>query len=174
MRLALIAATLVSLSCALSAQAQQLRVGIVNSETVIQQMPEAKEADAKMNEVIKLYRDSVELIQREFQAKLEQYEKQKTMMTPEARAKEEEMLLAIRQRAQVYYEEKFGNTGELARRREELLSPLRAKIESAISKVAKDEKISLVLDKAAAGVVYFDDKLDITFKVLDTIKRETK
>ncbi len=55
--------------------------------------------------------------------------------------------------------------------REGLLQPIRAKVNEAIAAVAKEEKITLVLDKVAGLVLYNDDKMDITYKVLDRMKR---
>ena len=70
-----------------------------------------------------------------------------------------------------YQEEKFGQQGELNKVREELLDPIRSKIRKAIEAVAKDEKIVLVVDKMAA--IYSDTSIDITFRVIDKIKRGT-
>jgi Skp family chaperone for outer membrane proteins len=55
--------------------------------------------------------------------------------------------------------------------REKYLDPIRSKVRAAIQKVSKEEKISLVLDKTSTAILYFDDKFDLTYKVLDTIKR---
>ena len=47
-----------------------------------------------------------------------------------------------------------------------------AEIQKAIEELAKDEKIGFVFDKAGGlGLIYAEDKNDITFKVLDRIKR---
>jgi Skp family chaperone for outer membrane proteins len=61
---------------------------------------------------------------------------------------------------------------EVGRRRDELLEPIRIKVKDAIEAVAKAEKLSMVLAKDNASVVmYFDTKFDITFRVIDRIKR---
>ena len=50
----------------------------------------------------------------------------------------------------------------------------RAKTALILRQIAKEEKISLVLNKLTEAVLYTDDQLDITFKVLDRIKRGKK
>lgn len=92
-------------------------------------------------------------------------------MTAEAKRKEEESLGALRQRFLQYQEEKLGQTGEIARMREELLAPIRLKVSEAISAVAKEEKLNLVLDKMGGSILYSEDKADVTYKVLDRMKR---
>lgn len=151
--------------------AQTLKIGVVNTEIIIKEMPAAKDADAKLNDIGKKYKDTLDQIQQQFTTRYETYEKQKSLMNPEAKAKEEEALAGLRQSFLEYQESKFGVAGEIARMREQFLDPIREQINTAISAVAKDEKLSLVLDKSAGALLYFEEKFDITFRVLDKIKR---
>jgi Skp family chaperone for outer membrane proteins len=111
------------------------------------------------------------MMQKDFETRIESYRKQEAMMTADAKRKEEESLGALRQRFLQYQEEKLGQTGEIARMREELLTPIRAKVSEAIGAVAKEEKLNLVLDKMGGSILYSEDKADITYKVLDRMKR---
>jgi Skp family chaperone for outer membrane proteins len=155
-----------------SAQSSQpLRVGVVNAETVLKELPEALAASKAIEESALKVRDTLQMMQKEFESRVESYRKQEAMMTADAKRKEEESLNALRTRFLQYQEEKFGNTGEIARMRESLLQPIRVKINDAIAAVAKEEKLSLVLDKVVGLVLYNDEKLDMTYKVLDRMKR---
>ena len=61
---------------------------------------------------------------------------------------------------------------EIGNRRDQLLEPIRVKVKEAIEAVAKTEKLSMVLAKDnASTVMYVDPKYDITFRVIDRIKR---
>lgn len=157
-----------------AAFSQTLKIGIVDSEIILKQLPEAKDADTRLNEIITKYRDTLNLMEKDFTDGLASYEKQKGMMTPDAKTKEEERLMGIRQRYAQYQEEKFGAQGEVAQIREKYLSPLRSKIDEAIKAVAKEESLSLVMDKASPGILYVEEKYDVTFKVLDRMKRGNK
>jgi len=117
----------------------------------------------------KKYRDTLETIQKDYLQALEGYDKQKTMMSADAKTKEEDRLKAIQERFMRYREEKLGNQGELAALQEELLAPIRKRVQAAIKDVAKTEKLSAVMETPA--FVYFDEELDITFRVLDKLKR---
>lgn len=157
-----------------AAFSQTLKIGIVDSEIILKQLPEAKDADTRLNEIITKYRDTLNLMEKDFTDGLASYEKQKGMMTPDAKTKEEERLMGIRQRYAQYQEEKFGAQGEVAQIREKYLSPLRSKIDEAIKAVAKEESLTLVMDKASPGILYVEEKYDVTFKVLDRMKRGNK
>jgi Skp family chaperone for outer membrane proteins len=93
------------------------------------------------------------------------------MMTADQQQKEEEEMKEMESDA-IAYREKVYN--EIQNKREEFLEPIRKKMKEAIESVAKEEKISLVLNKVTDTVLYAEDQLDITFKVLDRIKRGKK
>jgi len=162
---------MVALVAGAMASAQTTKIGVVNAEVILKELPEALTASKTIEESGLKIRDTLQMMQKEFESRIESYRKQEAMMTAEGKRKEEEALNALRTRFLQYQEEKLGNTGEIARMREGLLQPIRAKVNEAIAAVAKEEKITLVLDKVAGLVLYNDDKMDITYKVLDRMKR---
>lgn len=148
-----------------------LKIGIVDYQQIVQQMPETDKADKELAKLQQTYRDSLLAMQQEFITRGQQYEKESSMMTAEQKQAEEDALRALQQQIQIFQEEKFGMAGELAQKREQLLQPIIDKIEGVIAEVAKQEKINIVLDKTSQAVVYSEDKFDITFTVLDKLKR---
>ncbi len=168
MRLSILLAFLVAIS---PLSAQTFKIGVVSADIILKELPDAIKAGKTIEEAGMKIRDTLQMMQKDFETRVESYRKQEAMMTPDAKRKEEESLGALRQRFLQYQEEKFGQAGELARMREELLTPIRAKVSEAIGTVAKEEKINLVLDKMGGIVLYSEDKADITYKVLDRMKR---
>ena len=110
-------------------------------------------------------------MQKEFETRIADYQKQEALMSAEAKKKEEESLNALRMRFLQYQETK---TAEVQQMRESFLRPIREKVQKAIADVAKEEKLTMVLDKAVGVVLYSEDSADITFKVLDRMKRGSK
>ncbi len=153
------------------AGASSIKYAVVDIETILKEMPEAIEADKKLKEIGTKWQDTLVTMKKDFDDKIQKYQKQKSLMNTDQQQKEEESLQKLQMQIMQYQEQKFGNTGELNIEREKFLEPIRLKIKEAIEKVAKDEKISLVLDKGNAALLYFEDKNDLTYKVLDVIKR---
>lgn len=149
----------------------QLKVGIVNIETIITQMPEAQKADKELKDLGKKYSDTLAQLKSDLEQAFQQYQKQKGMMPAAEQQKEEEKLQAMQMQYMQYQEEKFGQTGEMSALRENYLLPIREKIKEAIEKVSKTEKLNIVLDKTSPALLYSEEKFDITFRVLDEIKR---
>lgn len=155
----------------LTAQKQKLPIGVVNIQQVVQELPEAQKIDKQIQEITKMYQDSLISMQKNLQSKFESYKKQRGMMTEEKQLETEQQLQAQNQEIQQFQMEKFGQQGEVQQRRAEMLEPLRTKIKNAIDKVAESEELELILDKSTEVVMFSHDKYDITYKVLDTLKR---
>ena len=148
-----------------------MKIGIVDIQTIVKELPDTKAAEKKLEGISKKYQDSLMTMQKELESKYKAYETQKGMMPEDQRAQEEQTLMMLDQQIKMFYEQKFGMQGEVNRLQLELLEPIREKVKNAIDEVAKQEKISLVLDKSQPAVLYSEDKFDITFRVLDKIKR---
>ncbi|RMF32780.1 MAG: OmpH family outer membrane protein [Chlorobiota bacterium] len=150
---------------------QALRIAVADLEKIAKELPEAVAADRELTELRKRFLDTLQMMETKFKERLESYQKSKAMMTAEAQRKEEDDLRALQQQYALYQEEKFGLQGELARRRDSLLSPILKKVQEAVATVAKEERYNFVFDRGSSFLLYAEDKADITYKVLDRIKR---
>lgn len=162
-----------NLSALFAQQSTSLKIGVVDIEVILKEMPEAVDADKKLKEIGTKWQDTLITMKKSFDDKVAKYQKQKSLMTADQAQKEEESLQNLQNQMLQYQDSKFGQTGELNSTREKFLEPIRSKVRAAIQKVSKEEKISIVFDKASSSVLYFDDKMDLTYKVLDIIKRGT-
>jgi len=153
--------------------AQTQKIGYVNSAKIFQELPAAQEAQRKIDALGKPIQDSLEAMQRELQARYEDYQKREAMLNEAAKKAEQQKLVDFQRKAEEYRVAKLGNDGELARETEKLLTPLRERIKNAIATVAKEEKYSFVFDKTETIqiLLYGDPAHDVTFKVIDRLKR---
>ena len=155
-----------------SVQAQQ-KIGYVNSSKIFQELPAAQDAQRRIDAMGKPIQDSLEAMQKELAGRYEEYQKKEALMTESAKKGEQQKLIEMERRMNEFRVQKLGNDGELARETEKVLTPLRERIKSAISAVAKEEKYSFVFDKTESIqiLLYGDPAHDITFKVIDRLKR---
>jgi len=167
----LIAVVAIGLIATCVTSAQTFKAAFVNSETIVKELPEAQQAMKGIEDQTLKIRDTLQMMQKDFESRFEQYRKQEAMMSAEAKRKEEETLNALRVRFQQYQEEK---TSEMRNAQENAMKPIREKVQAAIAEISKEEKLNVVLDKVAGFVLYSEDKADITFKVLDRLKRGSK
>jgi outer membrane protein len=160
------------ISSILFAQQPQVKVGVVDSEIILSQLPEYKQAQDKLNEIVRKWQAELDSLSLEYQERIDNYRKQEAMMTDEVKLKEQQELMKLEQDIYNYRQRRFGQQGDFAAEQERLLTPIKQNIIKAIEKVAKEEKVTLVLDKAGDVVVlYSDPSYDLTYKVLDQLRR---
>lgn len=156
-----------------SASAQTLKIGYVDSQKIFEGLPEAQAAQRQLDAKLQSWQDSLEMMSRNFQMEFETYQAQQGAMSEAAKETRQQELLRTQQEIQDYRARKFGQGGEAARMRSDILAPLQQKVLVAIEEVAKEEKLNFVFDKLedAALLLYAEAKFDYTFKVLDKLKR---
>lgn len=154
-------------------RAQSQKIGYVISSKIFQELPEAQEAQRKIDAITKPLTDSLESMQRQLQARYEEYQSKEAMLNDAAKKAAQQEIVALEQRMNEFRLQKFGTDGELAREQEKIISPIRDKIKKVIETTAREEKYSFVFDKneQLQILIYGDTSHDLTYKVLDRLKR---
>jgi outer membrane protein len=153
---------------------EPIKIGYVNSGTILGQLPDAQAAQRKLDALMKAWSDTVDQMSKDYQAKVDSYSKQSAMMTDQAKQQAQQDINTLQQQILAYRQEKVGQGGELDQTREQLLKPIRDKVYGVIAKVAKDQKMQYVFDKSdqVAVILYADPDYDLTYKVLDILSRQ--
>ncbi|HOJ17994.1 MAG TPA: OmpH family outer membrane protein [Ignavibacteriaceae bacterium] len=164
--------TLVFLTTASFAQTS-LKIGYVDSEVILKQLPEAIKAQGELDALINKWNDQIDSMGMALQTAYADYQKQMNTM-PEAKKQEaQQKLVAQQQIVEEFRRSKFAQgTGEIYKKQEELLKPVKDKIFATIEIIAKEESMQFVFDKSGDIILlYADSAFDITYKVLDRLKR---
>ncbi len=175
MRKALIIFVLLLSIFPLFAQQATIRIGYVDSQVILQQLPEAQKIQKELDDLLKKYQSELDQIVKTYQGKIDEYQKKEAMLSAQAKEQMQREILELERKIYEYREQKLGPQGEFESEREKRLKPLRDKITDAIESVAKEEKLNFVFDKAGDVILLYADKqFDITFRVLDKLTRGTK
>jgi outer membrane protein len=157
MRLSLIV-TFIVLSLSIHAQ----KVGYVNTQLIISELPEVKEANTTIetlkSQLLKKGQDMVKVLQGKFQKLQSQQNEISPVKYDEEGAllkKEEETIIAFEKESQE----------KISKKTEELLGPIQNRINTAITTVAKEEGYTYVFDLAAGQILYADASTDLSAKV---------
>lgn len=165
-------ALLLLISLIAMSQQAALKIGYVNSEKIIAELPEAKESQQKLEALVKSWQDEIEKRGQALQVKFEEYQKQANMLNESAKQVRQKELVDEEQRLNQYRSEK---QQELALQREKIMKPIQEKVFKAIERVAKDKKLSFVFDRATeVPVLYADPSFDYTPDVIIYLKRGGK
>jgi outer membrane protein len=152
----------------------QTKVAYVNSATILRELPEAQQAQKELEDQMKVWQEELEKMGKQLQDDLEDYQKKQALLDPATKAAREKALQDLQLRAREYQASKFDSReGEAVKLREKKLQPIQEKVLKAIETVAREEGASFVLDKISEAtiVLYADSKFDLTYKVIDRLKR---
>lgn len=155
-----------------AAGAQQ-KIGYVNSTKIFQDLPEAQDAQKRIDAITKPYQDSLASMEKTLQAKIDDYQKRESLLNDAAKKAAQQEFADLKKKYDDYRLEKFGNDGEIAKLTDRVITPLKDKILKAIESVAKAEKYNFVFDQTenVRVLLYGDPKEDLTNRVLDKLKR---
>ena len=88
-------------------------------------------------------------------------------MPEELKKKKENEIISAEKEAKNLQKQRFGNDGDLAKKRSEIIKPIQEKIYSAIEKIAQEKGYATIFDKASGTtILYINDKNDISDLVL--------
>jgi outer membrane protein len=164
---------LIGLFSAAMLPAQTMKIGFVNSGKIFQELPEAQDAQRRIDAMSKPIQDAIEAKEKELQDKIDDYKKKESMMNDAAKKTAQDEILDLEQKYRAYRAEKLGADGELAKETDKVLAPLKAKILAGIERIAREEKYTFIFDKTEQVniLLYGDPAHDLTYKVIDRLKR---
>ena len=163
------------LTAALFAQTTQ-KIGYVDSQVILNPLPEAIKAQGELDALVSKWNASIDSMVTDLQTQYTNYQQQAESMTPDARKAKEQELVMKEQKVQQFRASKFQQpNGEYYRKNDQLLQPVKDRIMKGIEEAAKKEGLTFVFDKAGDVILlYADQTYDVTFTVLDMLKRGKK
>ncbi|MGQ9644293.1 MAG: OmpH family outer membrane protein [Ignavibacterium sp.] len=149
----------------------QLKIGYIDSNAIMDQLPDVQDARQRLDALIQEWQAELNRLESEWKAKYDDYEKRKLIMSEQTRAETESELVKLENQIAEYREKKFGTNGELFQKQDELMKPVQNKVFNAIKEVAQEDDLDFVFDRSGdIMILYAKEKYDITAKVLAKLK----
>lgn len=169
--LLIIAAILFVSSTSMFAQGE--KIGYVDSQIILTQYPQAIKAQGDLDALTNLWSAQLDSMTLEYQQVLSNYQQQANTMAEDQQLAAQQTIVGMEQKIVEFRRQKFSQPdGEIFVKQEEIFAPIKANIYAAIEKVAKEEGMKFIFDKSGdILLLYADSSFDVTFKVLDQLKR---
>jgi outer membrane protein len=135
------------------------KIGVVDYARIFQMMPETKAAEQSLQTMKNQSGAELAKQQTAFQQAVQAYQK-----TGKANAVKEK---ALRDQQETLQKSALEKQSLLAKKEQELVAPIRQKIDATVAAVAQKDGFGMIFDKNAR--VYGDEQSDITYKVLDQL-----
>lgn len=153
--------------------AQTQKIGYVDSQVILTQYPAAIKAQGDLDALTNLWSAKLDSMSTAYQQALTSYQQQANTMPQDQQVTAQQNIVNMEQTIMNFRRQKFSQPdGEIYAKQEEIFAPVKKSIYAAIQSVAVEEGMKFVFDKSGdILLLYADAAFDITFKVLDRLKR---
>lgn len=141
-----------------SAMAQNFKFGHINSDELIQTMPEYDSATVKLEKFRKELVNALELMSVELNTKNDAYQKESKNLSDIVKQTKEQELIDMNKRIQDF---QTNAQTQLQNKQTEVFQPIYAKVDKAIKDVGKENGFFYVFDVAKGALLYFDETKSI-------------
>ncbi len=150
------------------------KVGVVDTEYILNKLPEYKEAESRLNNQITTWQTEIQNLQTEYEHKKASFENEKVLLVGEQLKQREKEVIDLENNIKTTVNARFGSQGEINNLRTNLTKPFQDKIWNAIKTVSEKYGMGIVLDKSNnISVIFLQKRYDFTDKVLDLLLKKT-
>jgi len=164
----------VAISTVVVAQKPQ-RIGYIDMEYILENVPEYTEAQARLNVKVAGWQQKLDGLAREIEVMKTDLSNEKPLLTQELISEREEDIqikeIDLRKLQAAY----FGPKGDLYLLRKQLVKPVQDQIYNAVQNIAVRKKYDIVLDKSSDLIMlYANKRFDVSELVLNSIVKGRK
>ncbi|MCL4511800.1 MAG: OmpH family outer membrane protein [Bacteroidetes bacterium] len=152
----------------------QQKIGWVDTQEIMKQLPEAVEAQGKLDALVAQWQSDINKLQNQLQQEANDYQKRRLILPEQARVQEEQKLSDLQKKIVDLRNQRFGQNGDLYQQQNTIMRPVQEKILKTIQDVAKEGSYDYIFDKSGQVLLmYANNKYDVTQQVLDKLKTST-
>ena len=156
-----------SVTCMHAQQEYAGSVGYINTDSILLRIPEYVEGQKSLNSLAELYKDEIESKYKVIEQMYNTYMASKSRMTSYEQNLKENEIIEREREVKELQNDYFGPEGVMQEKSEELLSPIRERVQQVVDKIARRNGIMLIFDTAIMqGVMYNDPAKDLSGLVL--------
>lgn len=143
------------------------RYAYVDTEYILQNIPEYADAQDILDQLAKRWQTDIEKEYSEIDRLYKKYQTEASLLPDDLRTKREEEIIIKEKAIKKLQNDKFGNGGELFQKRIDLIQPIQEKIFRIIENISKTRNLDFVFDLAGGvTILYANPNLDISDEIL--------
>jgi outer membrane protein len=160
----ILAFTLVLIS---SASAFAQRFAYVNSEYILEHIPEYVSAQKQLDALSIQWQEEVDNRFQEIEKLYQAYQQDQVVLNENLRRQREDEIVNKEKEVKDYQREKFGFEGDLYKERVRLIGPIQERVSKAIQEIAEAQNLDVILDKnSEVMMLYANPRLDKSDEVI--------
>jgi outer membrane protein len=146
------------------------RFGYIDTDFILNKMPEYAKAQDEINQLSDAWEKEVQDMAKKIEAMYSAYQAEQVLLTDDMKKERSTAIQKKEAEMKEYQKKVFGFGGLFFLKKQELIKPIQDKVWDAVDKVAKQNNLAIVFDKAGELVmIYTDPRYDYTDFVLDEL-----
>ena len=150
--------------------AEAQKFGYIDTDYILAQMPEYKEAEAEIAQLSKSWQSEIQQMYREIESMYNELQAEEVLLTQEMKDERLAEIQTKEEEVKEYNSKVFGYEGLFFLKKKELMKPVLESVFDATEKVSKAHRLQFMFDKAADMVMIYTDPIhDYTDYVLEEL-----
>lgn len=146
------------------------RFGYIDTDFILSKMPDHRKAQEEIDQLTEAWAKEVDDMNKEIKSMYNALQAEQVLLTEEMKNERTGAIAKKEEEMKEYQKKVFGFGGLLFLKKQELMKPVQDKVWDAVDKVAKQNNLAIVFDKAGELVmIYTDPRFDYTDFVLDEL-----
>lgn len=147
------------------------KFGYIDSEFVLKQVPEYKQAQQEIDKLSINYQQQIEKKYLSLDSTFNAFRKEEILLTEEMKRQRQDDIMIKEKEIKEFQKKIFGYEGLIFYKRQELIQPIQEKVYTAVKKVAEKQNLQIVFDKSSDLVMIYTNPVhDYTDYVLEELK----
>ncbi|MDW5287354.1 OmpH family outer membrane protein [Formosa sp. PL04] len=152
-----------------------VRIGYIDTEYILEHIPEYQEATSQLDEKVKRWKADIDLKLTDIAQKRKDLSNEKALLTKELYEERKEDIDFEEKEVLDHQQKRFGPNGDLMLQKERLIQPIQDQIFSAVQDISANKQYDFIFDKSSDLVMlYSAERYDISELVLRSINRTSK
>lgn len=147
--------------------AQAQRFAYVDTEYILQHIPEYLSAQKQLDDLSVTWQEEIDKRFTEIENLYQAYQQEQVLLSEEMRQKREDEIIQMELETKEFQRQKFGFEGDLFKEKVRLIQPIQEKVAQAIQQIATQQALDVILDKGGEVVfLYANPRLDRSDEVI--------
>jgi len=143
---------------------------IVDIEYVLSKMQDYKDAQTQLDKVSDAWQKEVETKMKEVDEAYRKFQAEQVLLTEQMKQQRIKDIEAKEKEVKEFQKTKFGPSGDLFKKRQELVKPIQDKVYNEMKKYAEAKGYDVVFDKSAGpSMLYYSEKLNKSEDILSAL-----
>ncbi len=147
------------------------RVASVDINKILDAQSDYLDAQRQLDELAARWRREIEVQQDKIKGLYSRYQAEQVLMSEDTRKQKEDEIVEEEKKLRESQRKKFGQEGDLFKKRQSLVQPIQERVYNAIEEYANEKGFDFILDVGgSSGIIFANERYDKTDDIIAKLK----